>query len=156
MIKKENGFYLWKKGLDLPFPNTKYFETWEFDCSCNFSNCIEQKVSIELIEKLILIRETFGLPVRITSSFRCSLYQKQLRLSGNQTAVGISQHELGKAADIQPTKMNKENLDKLFELCKNEFRAIGDARHKIHPLTGKLRGFIHVDLRMDKERIWSY
>lgn len=59
---------------------------------------------------------------------------------GFETSAGVSQHELGNAADI--TSMS---FKRLGEMLPEEFNAIG---------TG--RTFYHVDTRDDKERRWSY
>jgi uncharacterized protein YcbK (DUF882 family) len=126
----------WKKGDNVQL--TPHFTTEEFECPCG--HCDRQEVSEQLISKLESLRELIDAPIKIMSGFRCGFYQDQLRQRGYETAKGISQHQLGRAADITSKK-----LTELFSLAPQFFKAIG-----------KGRTFIHVDLRSDKERRWGY
>ena len=137
-------FYIVKKYRNLPLG--KYFNSSEFSCPC--SSCLETKINAHLVEKLNAVREAFGFPIRITSGYRCPDYQEGLKARGYETAVGVSQHELGNAVDLQPAanasgvSIGMENLRKILE---NYFAAIGEGRT-----------FFHVDMRDDKTRRWSY
>jgi hypothetical protein len=139
-MKKENGYYVWSKGEKEKLSN--YFSTKEMECSCSLPTCKEQKISIELIEKLNKIRELVKSPIRITSAFRCDGKQQELRGSGIKTAIGKSTHELGHAVDVQLIDKPKEEM---FIYLEQEFKAIGIAKT-----------FYHVDLRSDKLRRWVY
>ena len=124
-----------------PTSPSEWFSLHEFECKgCT---CNDQLIDSELVIKLDRIREKIGVPIIITSGYRCEKKQGSLREQGKETAIGVSQHELGKAIDL--TVKDKNLMPELLELCKQEFKAIG-----------KSALFIHVDLRIDKERFWSY
>ena len=140
-MRDENGYFIWNKGDIYKF--NKYFSSKEFDCQCKNSSCIEQKVSKELINKLTELREAVNEPLVITSGFRCEAHQEEIRKSGQSTVVAQkSQHELGNAADIKPTRISIKDL---ISITEKFFTAIGIAKN-----------FIHIDTRNDKVRRWSY
>lgn len=116
------------------------FSTQEFDCQCTYSQCQTQRISKELIYRIQKIRDLLNDPVHITSGFRCRQHQLDLAQRGCETAKGISQHELGNAADIVSA-----NLATLKNLVEKEFKSVGISRR-----------FFHVDLRDDKKRYWTY
>lgn len=115
---------------------SKHFKASEFECNCG---CIEQQIDSQLIDKLEELRYLVKIPIMVTSAYRCLEKQKQLESAGYQT-VKNSQHLLGRAADL-----TCGDLDSLLLEAHKVFKAIGVARN-----------FIHVDLRDDKVRIWSY
>lgn len=125
----------WKKGQYKKL--SKYFSTKEFE------NKTDKVFYIEplLLERLDKVREDFGGPLVVTSGYRSP--EHNAKIGGSKS----SQHCLGKAADIRPKHFTKENLDKLYLICEKYFKAVGDGRH---------RGFIHVDIRDDKIRRWTY
>ena len=130
----------WNRGDKIPL--TVHFSTQEFECKCG--NCSIQSSNKDFIETLDKLRVDYGHPIVVTSGNRCAAYQKKLGESGAQTAKGISQHELGNAADLavpQDAKLRKL----LLELCEKYFDAVGIAK-----------SFIHVDGRRDKKRKWYY
>jgi len=132
----------WNKGQDVKLG--KYFSSYEFSCTCRYQSCVVQQVSKELIKKLDQVREKLGSPLIVTSGFRCSRKQADLRKAGHQTAVGKSSHEEGQAADIAAIK-SKE----LLKIVKEVFNNIGTAPT-----------FLHVDVRPIKadgtKRLWVY
>jgi len=137
----KDGYYEWKKGEIKPI--NKYFNTREFTCQCTLKDCVEQKISKDLIDILVKIREYHQKPMTITSGFRCEAHQANLKKSGANTVVATkSQHCLGNAADA------------LFkDLRINEW--INTAR--THSMSvGVATNFIHIDTRRDKKREWSY
>lgn len=110
----------------------KHFKYDEFDCK----HCGKNWTDIGLIDKLDKIREEYEKPITVTCGYRCP---------GHNMAVGgvrKSQHVQGKAADI-----TGPDLDELYVLCLKHFKAVGDGRPK---------GFIHVDLRADRDYRWTY
>lgn len=130
--------FSWKKGDEIKLSDS--FGSTEFSCQCTHSDCVDQKVSKELIEKLQKVRDDLGEALMITSGFRCHKHQLDLSSYGFETAKSISQHELGNAADIKAS-----SFDKLIKLIENEFQAIGYSKR-----------FLHVDLRKDRVRHWKY
>lgn len=140
-IKTQNDYYIWNKGENIWLNN--WFKTKEFECRCSHKDCVEQKISIELVNRLTEIREEVGSPMRVTSGFRCSAHQEDIRKSGTSTVVAKkSTHELGNAADISVSRLTTPEL---VLVAAKKFKSIGIAMN-----------FIHVDLRDDKERRWKY
>lgn len=131
-------FFNWKKGENLKLSN--HFNSLEFTCSCKNSDCVEQKISKELIEKLEKIRSKLGNSIIITSGYRCLKHQQELLNNPKIETVKNSQHVLGLACDV-----TTNNLSMLLTLLEQEFKAIGLAKT-----------FYHVDLRDDKIRRWTY
>lgn len=125
----------WKKGQYKKL--SKYFSSKEFENSTDKVFYIDPI----LLERLDKVREEFGEPIIITSGYRSP--EHNAKIGGSKS----SQHCLGKACDFKPKKFTKENLDKLYLICEKYFKAVGDGRH---------RGFIHVDIRDDKIRRWTY
>jgi uncharacterized protein YcbK (DUF882 family) len=140
-IQTKDGYYIWKKGDDLWINN--WFKTKEFACKCTNKDCVDQKIAVELIERLTAIREYTKSPMRISSGFRCSKHQEAIRNSGTSTVVAKkSTHEKGDAADISVSSLTTLNL---LLVAEKQFKSIGIANN-----------FLHVDLRDDKTRRWKY
>lgn len=137
-LTRENNYYYWDKGFVAQLSAS--FATSEFACHCSFPSCKQQLISVELIEKLQLVRNTLGAPVKINSGYRCPEYQAHLAAQGFETAKGVSQHELGNAADI-----TAKQIYSLGQEVKKHFKAIGEGS-----------SFFHVDTRADTTRYWFY
>jgi hypothetical protein len=137
VFNTERGEYSWQRGVNILLSD--HFSTGEFECHCG--KCILQKVSVELVDRLEKLRVAHNAPVRINSGYRCASHQQRLRDKGLETSAGVSQHELGRAADISSPR----DMGGLRALVERYFKAIGHART-----------FIHVDLRADKDRFWTY
>ena len=120
---------------------TPHFNSNEFDCPCSY--CNHTLIHPDLPKFLELMRHILGSKLSITSAYRCPEYQKQLTFKGYETAKGISQHNLGNAVDVT----NGVSLGTELEDAAKEagFMSIGVGKN-----------WIHVDLRMDKERRWYY
>jgi hypothetical protein len=152
----ESGHYVWEKGKDIPFSlalvldpverkrKQSYFSSGEFSCKCSNRDCVEQKVSVELIDLLIKLREAVDAPITVTSGFRCTKHQAAIRGSGTKTAAGTSTHELGQAADVRSKDMV----------------SLGREVEKLFNNIGTASNFIHVDIRPLKadgtKRRWPY
>lgn len=140
-MQEVDGFYLWKKGQTYSF--NKYFKTSEFSCQCKLQSCVDQKISKELISKLTELREAMLEPLTITSGFRCTAHQEEIRKSGVSTVVAVlSTHELGQAADVKPSRTP---IKYMVDIASRYFMSIGIAKN-----------FIHLDLRQGKIRRWNY
>lgn len=140
-MKKDDKYYYWEKGQVYKF--NQYFNTREFSCQCKNSDCVEQKVAIELVNKLTELREAIQEPLTITSGYRCEKHQQALRTQGVNTVVAKkSTHELGEGVDVKPTRLTIKNLE---GMAAKYFKAIGIAKT-----------FLHLDLRNDKIRRWNY
>lgn len=139
-LRMESGYYIWKKGE--VFQISTHFSTKELSCQCTHSDCIEQRISESLIDKLEMIRLDIAEPLIITSAYRCTKHQEDIRNSGVSTVVAKkSTHELGDAVDCRP----KSGMRPGFEItCSQEFTSIGRATN-----------FLHLDLRSGYRR-WNY
>lgn len=142
-LRQDEENYIWKKGEK--FKLTPHFSTAEFVCHCNYEDCVDQKISKELVTKLEQIRNEVAQPLIISSAYRCSKHQNKLREDGVNTVVAqkISQHELGKAVDAVP-KDRKNVLGSFLTICEKHFTAIGTSEQ-----------FLHLDLRKQYIR-WKY
>lgn len=132
------NYYVWTKGTQAAL--SEHFNTAEFACQCTHAECLEQRISIELINKLEECRREFRAPIRITSGFRCGAHQRDLASDGKTQTVPKSTHERGDAVDVKGALMTV-----LVPILKKHFKAIGMART-----------WAHVDLRSDKVRRWFY
>lgn len=125
------------------------FHTSEFSCHCTYPECQAQRVSKDLIHRLDNVRRDLNLPIIVTSGFRCAAKQKDLQADGAETAKGVSQHELGEAADIRITMVGVDTILGLHATCLKYFNALGLANT-----------FVHVDTRPahadGTKRFWSY
>lgn len=119
---------------------SEHFNGREFECPCGA--CTLQVVQPGLIEKLEALRVALGQPIRVTSGFRCQAHQASLRERGYPTAKGVSQHELGGAADLT---CEPAHIERLKRLACDHFKAVGVAET-----------WLHVDVRQDQTRRWEY
>lgn len=130
---------IWKKGEKKSI--SKHFSTVEFQCRCSYPECIDQIVEQELLDRLEKIRDEVKMPIKISSGYRCTAYQKHLRDTKASTVVAKkSQHELGAACDASCGMP----YDDYLKICEKYFTAIG---------LGKT--FLHLDLRTGHFR-WNY
>ena len=126
-------YYVWEKGEQ--FQLGTHFSSKEFECKCDLKGCKKQHISKDLIVKLDRTRTKLKTPLVITSGYRCEEHNKAIG------GAKHSQHPKGNAADVRARHMNK-----LYNLLELEFKAIGDARDS----------FIHIDVRNNKKRRWTY
>lgn len=144
MLQSDSEYFYFPKGLKEHL--SQHFLATEFQCPCSHPNCTNQRVSRELINRLESVRDAISTQLAITSGYRCPEYQADLKTKGYETAIGHSQHELGNAADLTlPGRSSVDLTTLLLPELKKSFKAIGVGR-----------SFIHVDLRSDKERSWTY
>jgi uncharacterized protein YcbK (DUF882 family) len=122
------------------FQLSPHFSSSEFTCSCGV--CQKQLINQQFLDMLEAVRTAFGAPIKINSGYRCAVKQEQLRKQGYETAVGISSHELGIAADVSA----------------HDMAALGIAVATVFgPYSiGTAKSFIHVDSRPGGPRRWSY
>jgi uncharacterized protein YcbK (DUF882 family) len=129
------SYFTWKKGEKIQL--SKNFNSLEFECKCKNADCVNQKISKELIEDLQKVRDDYGKSMTVTSGYRCFKHNRAIG------STDTSQHPQGNAADITASDLNA-----LYAACEKHFKAIGDARHN--------KKFIHVDSRKEKVRRWNY
>lgn len=119
-----------------------HFSSTEFDCQCKRAECQTTQIDSDLIRKLESLRSSVQSPLIIASGYRCKAHQASLRAAGMQAAA-LSQHELGRAADVRVVGLTSAVLREHARMV--GFKAIGFAR-----------SFIHLDLRQDRVRNWNY
>ena len=102
---------------------TDHFRAREFECPC----CKGVIIDEVLVEKLEKLREKVGMPILITSGYRCSKHNREVG------GAPRSLHTVGKAADIVAKGFP---LDRFFSLAVDIFPRVGIYR----------KGFLHVDL----------
>lgn len=139
---KSGTHIYWRKGEVKKV--SEHFSTKEFSCPCRLESCRLQKISVELLLKLEVVRQQVGRALQITSGFRCKGYQRELQKRGYKTAKK-SQHLQGNAADFTCRNFEGINKEVLTDLLAEQFKAIGMGNT-----------FCHVDLRNDKVRRWFY
>lgn len=67
-----------------------HFRLWEFECPC----CFRVRLHPVLLEKLEKLRQEMGIPIVITSGYRCEKHNREVG------GVAKSLHLFGQAADI--------------------------------------------------------
>ena len=72
---------------------SKNFTRDEFECQCG--KCTAQMIDTELVDKLQRIREVLGVPLKITSGYRCIVHNASKNVGGSPN----SKHRYGMAAD---------------------------------------------------------
>ena len=117
---------------------TAHFAGHEFGCSCG---CGRVLVSVDLVQKLEVLRSVRGLPVHVHDGFRCCV--RQLRIDGPRR-LRRSFHTIGLAADITIPKLSMEDLHRLVREC---WFGIGIGGVGFYPT------HVHVDLGPVRE--WS-
>jgi len=113
---------------------SKNFSRHEFACRC----CDRAEINQRLVDALQELRDLAGLPVRVTSGYRCSEHNRAI---GGATR---SQHLLGTAADISVRGMTPTEMYLLAE----DVEAFRNGGIGVYPD----KGFIHVDVRDGRAR----
>lgn len=120
----------------------KYFKAKEFACQ----HCGEEDIDFDLVERIDELRGLYGLPIKITSGYRCPDHP----LSVARPTDSVSSHTRGRAADIA-ARSSRERYMLLELIFKHQlFKRIG---------INKANQFIHIDVD-DKEKssevVWIY
>lgn len=79
------------------FKISEHFSLFEFECPC----CKRVVVNKELVKKLEELRRRTGVPMRITSGYRCANFNS--KVAGHP----FSLHTQGRAVDIDGTDRRK-------------------------------------------------
>jgi uncharacterized protein YcbK (DUF882 family) len=117
---------------------TKNFDRSEF--ACKGLNCCDRSAPVlpELVDGLQLLRNIVGLPIRITSGFRCNRHNRII------DGAFESFHTLGMAADIACEGIRPVELAALAERI-DCFRLGG---------IGVYVSWVHVDIRKTGKARW--
>lgn len=111
---------------------SKNFDSSEFVCPC----CNSGVVSEILVDKLQQLRDLINKPIKITSGYRCEIYNNMFG------GYIISPHLIGEAADIQVKGMSPITIASIAQ-------RIPDIRLGIYP------SHLHVDIRLaNPSRYW--
>lgn len=109
-----------------------FFDLNEFHCICKNKFCSYTLVDSDLVDKLMILRREWKVPIRIISGYRCMVHNEKV---GGKTG---SFHMLGKAADISLENLvGVFGLNKIMEDCQI-FDGLG---------YNKKHNFLHVDVR---------
>ncbi len=126
----------YKKGVKLQLSTN--FKTTEFDCNGK-GCCAKTLIDDKLVEHLQAIRDHFGKPVKIHSSYRCEIHNPKVG------GVKSSKHLKGMAADIKVEGVEPAEVAKFAE-------SIGVKGIGLYD-TSKDGHFVHIDVR-DKKGFW--
>ena len=135
-MSDSNQVYItWRKGNRVQIG--KHFHTGEFECQCKLKSCVDQVISLGLVRRLDRLRDASSTPIRVTSGYRCPEHNRAVG------GVENSQHTLGRAADIRASAHTPGVMREKY--AQHIFKAIGAGAN-----------FLHVDLRDDRIRRWTY
>lgn len=95
---------------------SKNFTRDEFECQCG--KCTAQMIDTELVDKLQRIRDVLGVPLKITSGYRCIPHNAAVKGSSG------SKHRYGMAADWR-TANRSINPVALGIIAAQYFKAVG-------------------------------
>lgn len=110
---------------------TKNFNREEFKCRCG---CGLMAINPAIVQRLQVIRDIVGLPIRILSGYRCPKHNKEVE------GAAHSLHMMGNAIDFRIENYSMADLAKVLERWSGGFHFY---RHE---------NFIHIDIGF--ERRW--
>jgi uncharacterized protein YcbK (DUF882 family) len=113
---------------------TKNFWSNEWDCNCKNAECKQTIIDLDHVEKLQLMRDKWGKPVKITSGFRCPKH------NAAEGGASKSRHLISDATDIVVSGMTPEQVASSCE----HFDGLG-----------RYDTFTHIDSRGSKAR-WNF
>ena len=119
-----------------------YFHPREFLCL----HCSILKINDSFMDRLFAIRAALGLPMVITSGYRCPYHNKEISESGT-----TGPHTTGHAADVQ---MAGEGVAHLLGIAGSQMTGFGLKQHG--PTKER---FVHLDdlqLPYHRPRWWTY
>ena len=99
----------------------KWFKPAEFRCPC----CQKEQMDVEFVWRLDQLCDAFGLPIRITSGYRCIKHNRAIGGAQN------SYHTQGLAADIMCLRSEYRHALMKY-IFKMNFGGIGIYKRQIH------------------------
>jgi len=116
----------------------------ENEFRCKGKDCCGGRADMkpDFMYSLQKTRVAYGLPMPVTSGYRCPDYDKRIG--------GAGVHPTGQAADIA---ISGENVYRLLGIAVEQMRGIGLKQHGAHA-----QRFIHLDTTYGpmRPRIWTY
>lgn len=122
----------------------KYFSSKELQCKCNTCKSTGHEMKKELMEPLIVLRETLGFPFPINSAYRCPYHNNGVSKTGFN-----GPHTTGLAIDIGVY------IEKATQLVAEAYRMRVFRGFGIKQKGLWRTRFIHLDV-LDRDAIWSY
>lgn len=122
----------------------EFFSLEELTCHCG---CGRMEMKDEFMRKLVALRDDLGVPLRVTSGFRCSAWNRNVSTTGES-----GPHTTGRAVDIAIAGV--EVYDLVRHALAREMMGIGLRQHG--PWASR---FIHLDdlhIPGGRPRIWTY
>lgn len=114
----------------------EHFSTKELECP----HCKKIPMNKMFMAKLVAVRRELGIPLNITSGYRCPEYNKSIG------GVASSSHVKGRAVDIAIDMSEANQIRLLRSAIEHGLTGIGINDKKSH--------FIHLD--DTRPRLWTY
>jgi len=122
----------------------KYFSPKELQCRCGKCDSQGDEMKVELMEPLIVLRETMGFGFPVTSAYRCPFHNIEV------SSTGLSgPHTTGLAIDIGV------NYAQATQLVAEAYRMRVFRGFGINQKGDPAFRFIHLDV-VNRDAIWSY
>jgi len=120
---------------------SRNFTLDELACKCGKCDTTVEEINSNLVYQLQKLRDSFGLPIKIASGYRCPEHNKAIGGAPN------SQHMRGTAVDICTRHLRGEQRYQLIQLIfrLSTFNGVG--------IGG---GRLHVDVRAGTPVMWFY
>ncbi len=122
----------------------KYFSPKELQCRCGKCDSTGDEMKLELMEPLIVLRETLGFPFPVNSAYRCPFHNNGVSHTGFN-----GPHTTGLAIDIGVY------TEKAVQLVAEAYRMRVFRGFGINQKGLWRRRFIHLDV-VDRDALWSY
>ena len=120
-------------------PITENFALDEFDCNCALETCHFTIIHPLVIKKVQELRKLLGVPLHLSSAFRCMPYNTSKAVGGSIK----SKHPMGWAVDIVCPK--DVPFQQFAEACKAVFK---------YTIEYEDKNFVHCDIRVLLKRSW--
>lgn len=123
---------------------TKNFSKSEFACKCKANPCGTDNISMELVNKLQLVRDEYGHTIAINSGCRCRYHNASIGSKETSSHIASADKE-GEASDLKCE--NSVDRFKLLSILFKHFERIGVRKDFIH---------VDIDLSKDQKVFWVY
>ena len=138
----------WKETVT-SWADIKHFDPGEFRCKCGTCGSDGHEMNIDFVAKLDDLRERIGVPLWVSSGYRCPAYNSQISTTGED-----GPHTTGRAADVALYGPNVHRLVQQSSLG-GWFSGIG-----LHQRGPHAKRFVHLDDLEEPDhprpRIWTY